>query len=125
MRMLFRIALIVSAMAVAGPAFAQATTKYDGAYAGVARENLNQNMHSQCTEGKNPYMLTITNGAAKMPWGTNGTLEGMVSPSGALTMHTTSGTFVVHVDGQIDATGKVTAGVGLGSCSYRMTWQKK
>lgn len=125
MRTMFRIAVTVSAMALAGPAFAQATTAYDGSYAGVSRENLNQNAHSQCTTGQNPYTLTIANGAARMPWGTDGMLEGTVSPTGALTMHTTKGTFIVHLDGKIDANGSITAGVGLSSCAYRMTWRKK
>ena len=122
---LFRIALAVSAMALAAPATAQSTTKFDGTYAGVSRDVTADNSKSSCTRGDNHYVLTIANGTATLPWGTAGQLGGQITPTGALTMRATSGSITAHFDGQIDPTGKVTANVLVYNCGYLMVWQKK
>jgi hypothetical protein len=124
MRSLFRICLIGLAIILPVAAVAQSVTAFDGTYAGLSREVTADNQKGTCTHGDNPYTLTISNGVARMPWGTAGELQGQVTPTGALTMRSGSGSFIAHLDGQIDPSGKATAGVVVYNCGYRMVWQR-
>jgi hypothetical protein len=122
------LAILLPVVILPWAANAQSTTKYDGSYAGVSHENITQGIQSKCGGGSsNSYTLTIANGAATMPWGTesSGTLKGTVSQTGALTMSGWSGMISVHLYGQIDPSGGVTAQVSTGNCGFRMVWKKQ
>lgn len=124
-RLLLPICLIFATTIMPTLSTAQNVTTFDGIYAGVSRDVIADNSKSSCTRGGNSYTLTITSGVARIPWGSGGELQGQVTPAGALTMRTASGSFIAHLDGQIDAAGKITANVAVLNCGYRMIWQKR
>jgi len=64
--------------------------------------------------------LTIANGLVQVRWGDR-TLEGQVTPQGALTMTTGYGQ---RFDGRIDDQ-HIVKGQFVGSCAYTLKWRKQ
>lgn len=127
-------------LAVAPPAGAQSppatgntTNAFDGTYVGVSAENNSQANtlaggrarpggyagSRSCLDFRAPARLTITKGHAQVRWG-DYTLEGQVTPQGALTMSTGYGH---KFDGRID--GQQIKGQVVSYCAYTLTWRKQ
>jgi hypothetical protein len=116
------------------PPAATTTSAFDGTYVGVSAENnsrgntlAGRRANPQgyggargCSTFRAPAKLTIANGLARVQWGDR-TLEGQVTPQGALTMTTGYGQ---RFDGRIDDQHMVK-GQFVGSCAYTLTWQKQ
>ena len=91
---------------------ASSTSAFDGTYVGVSAENNSRGNTlagrranpqgyggaRSCSTFRAPAKLTIASGLARVRWGDR-TLEGQVTPQGALTMTTGYGQ---HFDGRID-----------------------
>ena len=120
MRMLFRIGLAVSAMAVTLPdlAAAQSAAAFDGTYVGVSGTT-GQGGSVNCPPVSTPAPLTISNGAAKSS-GTSG-FEGTVGPDGRVVLHTQNG---IRWDGKIDG-GVLKVGGGTSRCTFTFVWNKR
>jgi hypothetical protein len=111
-----------------------AMSAFDGAYVGVSAENTSQGntlaggrARTQgyagaraCPSFRAPARLTITNGLARVRWGDR-TLEGQVTPQGALTMSTGYGQ---RFDDRIDEQ-HIVKGQLVGYCVYNLTWRKQ
>jgi hypothetical protein len=111
-----------------------ATSAFDGTYVGVSAENnsrgntlAGRRANPQgyagsrgCSTFRAPAELSITNGLARVRWG-DSTLEGPVTPQGALTMSTGYGQ---RFDGRIDDQ-HVVKGQVVGYCAYTLTWRKQ
>jgi hypothetical protein len=129
------------ALTSAGPVEAQSpappantTSTFDGTYVGVSAENNSRGntlagtrANPQgyggargCSTFRAPAKLTITNGLGRVRWGDR-TLEGQVTPQGALTMTTGYGQ---RFDGRIDDQHLIKGQV-VGYCTYTVTWQKQ
>jgi hypothetical protein len=112
MSAVFRTALLLSAMALAVPAWAQAPTKYDGTYAGVSLTSQNLTSGSHCTTTATaPAPLTIVNGHASLKWA-GGVMESDIAANGKLVMRSATGG---HFEAQINANGTVK-GYYMSSC---------
>jgi len=113
---------------------ANATNAFDGIYVGVSAENNSRGNTlagrranpqgyggaRNCSTFRAPAKLTIANGLARVRWGDR-TLEGQVTPQGALTMTTGYGQrFDSRIDEQHTVKGQL-----VGSCAYTLTWQKQ
>jgi hypothetical protein len=124
MCMLFRTALVASAMALAGPigAQAQAVTTFDGTYVGVSM-SANGAITSCTVKSPVPAPLTIAGGNATTKQGETN-FQGTVNAQGTLQLHAPSGTLMF---GKVDASGAATAGVTVGghSCTYSFAWKKR
>ena len=123
MRVLFRIRLAASAMAIAAPigAQAQGVANFDGNYAGVSL-TASGSGHSCAPRSPVPGPLTISASNAKTAQG-EATFQGTVSAQGGLSLHSALGTLMT---GKVDASGSATAGVTLGQgCTYSFTWKKR
>ena len=128
-------------LAVAAPVNAQspaasanATNAFDGIYVGVSAENNSRGNTlagrrgnpqgyggaRSCSTFQAPAKLTIANGLARVQWGDH-TLEGPVTPQGALTM---SSGYGQRFDGRIDDQ-HVVKGQVVGYCAYNLTWQRQ
>ena len=96
---------------------------FDGAYVGVSAQflgTMQQSSGRSCPKFAAPARLTIANGHAQMPWG-EATLQGDVTPQGALTMRTGNGpTLQGQIDGQFVLRGRLSS-----ACSYELTWQRR
>jgi hypothetical protein len=113
---------------------ANTTSDFDGTYVGVSAENNSRGntlagarANPQgyagargCPTFHAPAKLAITNGLARVRWGDR-TLEGQVTPQGALTMTTGYGS---RFDGRIDDQHMVKGQV-VGYCTYSLTWRKQ
>jgi hypothetical protein len=115
MQALFRMSLIASAMTIALSGVAMAQAAYNGTYAGVSGAVNN----SHCEAAQTPGPLTIANGAISSP---TGFFTGTVDANGHVIMHTKSGS---RVEGNIDASGGLTAGGGPPQCAYSFVWKKR
>jgi len=127
--------LLVSTIAVIAPVRAQSTTAFDGKYVGVSVVlSIDTSSRHNCTQDFKLPWLTISNGVASGKWG-DGTIEGLVTPQGVLTMRATN---TNHVDGQIDTQGRINAGMDnffqggemghfgvLYGCRHELVWQKE
>jgi hypothetical protein len=121
MQKLFRISLMISAMAIALPVFAQSTTKFDGTYAGVSG-NSNESGGTRCPPTPAPAPVTISNGTIQSSAG--GAFQGTVGPDGRVVMHHSPDN--LRYDGQIDGTGTLTAGGSSPrGCVYTYVWRKR
>ena len=116
---LFRIWLIISAMAAALPTLVQAQTanKFDGAYAGLPGTTTGG---AQCPPMETPRALTITNGSIVSA---SGRFTGTVDAGGRVVLHTKENN---RLDGQVDGSGHLTAtAVSTKNCAYTFNWQKR
>ena len=116
------------------PAPGNTSSAFDGTYTGVSAENDSRANtlaggrarpggyagSRSCPDFRAPARLTITSGLARVQWGDR-TLEGQVTPQGALTMSTGYGQ---RFDGRIDDQ-QIAKGQLVGSCAYTLTWQKQ
>jgi hypothetical protein len=118
MRALFRIALTVSAMALAitSAAPARAASGFDGTYAGVSATVDNG---SHCPTPQTPGPLTIASGAATSA---TGFFTGAADANGHVVLHTKEST---RFEGQIDTSGMLKVGGGSPRCTYTMIWKKQ
>jgi hypothetical protein len=98
---------------------------YDGTYVGVSVVNNSagntwtSGWSQPCVAEPAPT-LTISHGVAQFPW-QGYTLQGNVTPSGALMMTSSFGQVLEgSINNQYQITGQVT-----GYCSYDLTWQKQ
>lgn len=114
-------------VAIAAPSLArsQTTTTFDGTYQGVLTTATSGG--SACVPATPaPRPLTIQNGMARFDAGMSGTtvFQGTISPQGDLTMRDT---LADRLDGKIDATGRATGRVQIGSrnCLFTGVWQKQ
>jgi hypothetical protein len=116
-------AIAFFAVAMPAVAQAQATTAFDGSYGGVsaAFSGAMGSSSRVCPNFAAPARLTIAGGHARVKWGDD-TLQGDVTPQGALTMRTASAGS--RFDGQIDAQGMLR-GSYTGFCAYALVWQKR
>jgi hypothetical protein len=112
-----------SVMATPIAARAQATAAFDGSYSGVsaALSGAMGSASRSCPNFAAPAPLTIASGHARVKWGDD-TLQGDVTPQGALTMRLGSGGG--RLDGQIDAQGALR-GSYSGYCAYALVWQRR
>jgi hypothetical protein len=114
---LFRIWLIISAMALALPALAQTTNKFDGTYTGLPGTTTGG---AQCPPMETPSALTITNGSIVSA---SGRFTGTVDAGGRVVLHTKENN---RLDGQVDGSGHLTAtAVSTKNCAYTFNWQKR
>ncbi len=123
MRSLFCTCLAASAMAFAlsGEASAQSAS-FDGTYVGVSasfRGAMTGSGHG-CPNFPAPAPLTIAGGHAQVKW-SESTLQGDVTPQGALVMRAPS---AGQMSGQINAQGRLT-GSYTGFCAYDLAWQRR
>ena len=117
---LFRTSLIVSAMALALPALAQSTNKYDGTYVGVSG-NSSEAGGSRCPAVSAPAPVTISNGAIQSAAG--GAFQGTVGPDGHVVLHHSPDN--LRYEGQIDGSGVLTASGSSNRCLYTFSWRKR
>src|SRR5215469_1350845 len=131
---LLTVAIALPVGAQPPPATGNTTSAFDGTYIGVSAENNSRGNNlgvgrahptgyagsRSCADFRAPARLTITNRHAQVKWG-DYTLEGQVTPQGALTMSTGYGQ---RFDGRIDDQHLVKGQV-VGYCAYNLTWQKQ
>jgi hypothetical protein len=106
---------MISAMTIALSGAAMAQAAYNGTYAGVSGTVNN----GRCEAAQTPGPLTIANGAVSSA---SGFFSGTVDPSGHVVMHTKGSS---RYEGNIDASGSLTAGGGPPTCQYMFTWKKR
>jgi len=120
MQKLFRISLMISAMAIALPASAQSVTKFDGTYAGVSGTS-GEAGGTRCPNVPAPAPVTISNGAIQSTGA--GAFQGTVGADGRVVLHHSPDN--IRYDGQIDGTGTMTASGSSNRCQYAFTWRKR
>jgi hypothetical protein len=121
-RTLATIAACCLATSVAAQAPAPTATAFDGKYVGVSRESskAGSNPGAKCPPNAVPAPLTIRNGVIGRPGGKG--WEGTVSSQGGLTMENAS---AMHVEGQIDPQGTITAKYSGPACITTFVWRKQ
>jgi hypothetical protein len=123
MHRLFRIGLVVSAMALAAPlgAFAQAVTSFDGTYGGVSL-TASGSGHACAAASPVPAPLVISGGNVTTTQG-QASFSGTVTPDGHMTLHTPLNSMM---SGKVDSSGAASAAVTTShDCTYSFVWKKR
>jgi hypothetical protein len=104
-------------------AAAQATSAFDGTYAGVS--NTQTSGVSGCDPfNRTPRPLTVRNGVAQFWGGSLDLFHGDVSSHGDFKMWDMFANIII---GKIDPSGKATgnSSVGSGGCTFTVVWQRQ